>query len=42
MEAEAINFQFPTILTPEEETFLIEEIGKSMEALYNENEDNEE
>lgn len=41
MEAEAINFQFPTILTPEEETFLIE-IGKSMEALYNENEDNEE
>ncbi|WP_102272153.1 MerR family transcriptional regulator [Cytobacillus massiliigabonensis] len=41
MEAEEINFQFPTILTLEEETFL-KEIGKSMEALYNENKDHEE
>ncbi|MDG5789043.1 MerR family transcriptional regulator [Evansella sp. AB-P1] len=33
METEVMDFQFPTILTPEEEAFLIE-IGKYMEALY--------
>ncbi|RWR09296.1 MerR family transcriptional regulator [Siminovitchia fortis] len=36
MESDVINFQFPTFLTPEEESF-IEEIGKGMEALYNQN-----
>lgn len=36
MESEEMYFQFPTILTPEEASFL-EEIGKRMEALYNEN-----
>lgn len=41
MEADVMDFQFPTILTPEEEAFL-KEIGKSMEALYNESEENEE
>lgn len=41
MESDVMDFQFPTFLTPEEESFL-EEIGKSMEALYNENEKNEE
>lgn len=34
MESDVPDFQFPTFLTPEEEGFL-EEIGKSMEALYN-------
>jgi DNA-binding transcriptional MerR regulator len=33
MEPDVMDFQFPTFLTPEEEAFL-EEIGKSMEALY--------
>lgn len=33
MESDVTNFQFPTILTPEEETFLLQ-IGKSMEALF--------
>lgn len=37
MEADAVDFKFPTILTPEEEAFL-EEIGKSIKALYNDNE----
>jgi len=33
MEAEPVDFKFPTILTPEEEVFL-EEIGKSIKELY--------
>ncbi len=33
MEADTVDFKFPTILTPEEEAFL-EEIGKSIKALY--------
>ena len=41
MESDVMDFQFPTILTPEEEAFL-DEIGKSMEALYNKNEKYEE
>lgn len=41
MESDVIDFKFPTFFTPEEEAFL-EEIGKSMEALYNQNEKNEE
>ncbi|PWA06011.1 MerR family transcriptional regulator [Pueribacillus theae] len=41
MESDVMDFKFPTFLTSEEEAFL-EEIGKSMEALYNENEKKEE
>ncbi|MGG2091515.1 hypothetical protein AB1283_02025 [Bacillus sp. S13(2024)] len=33
MEADIVDFKFPTILTPEEEVFL-EEIGKSIKAQY--------
>ncbi|WP_175640401.1 MerR family transcriptional regulator [Metabacillus schmidteae] len=36
MESDVMNFQFPTLLTPDEEAFLLE-IGRVMEALYNEN-----
>lgn len=36
MEPDEMDFKFPTILTPEEEAY-IEEIGKSMEALYKDN-----
>lgn len=36
IEVDTVDFKFPTILTPEEEVFL-EEIGKSIKALYNEN-----
>ncbi|WP_394184116.1 MerR family transcriptional regulator [Metabacillus halosaccharovorans] len=38
MESDVINFQFPTLLTPKEEAYLLE-IGRVMEALYNENDD---
>lgn len=38
MESETIDFKFPIFLTKEEEAFL-EEIGKSMEALFNDNGD---
>ncbi|PMC33762.1 MerR family transcriptional regulator [Bacillus sp. UMB0899] len=38
MESDVMNFQFPTLLTPDEEAFLLE-IGRVMEALYNENDD---
>lgn len=40
MESDVADFQFPTILTPEEEAFL-EEVSKSMEEMYNENEKGE-
>jgi len=38
MGSDVANFHFPSFLTPEEEAYL-EEIGKSMEAMYNENEE---
>ncbi|MBW8350652.1 MerR family transcriptional regulator [Bacillus sp. IITD106] len=41
MESDVIDFQFPTFLTPEEESFL-EETGKAMEALFFENKTDEE
>lgn len=37
MEADDMDFKYPTFLTPEEEAFL-EKIGKSMEALYHDRE----
>lgn len=40
MKADNFNFQFPSLLTAEEEAF-IEKIGKAMEALYYEQEENE-
>lgn len=36
MDSNIMDFQFPTFFTPEEEAFL-EDVRKSMEALYNEN-----
>jgi len=39
MESDVMDFQFPNFFTPEEAAF-VEAIGKSMEALYKQHEDN--